>query len=225
MILIIAAMPEELEEILKLTDSYTEKIIDDVRLIEAKLANKDVLISLSGIGKTNAAFTTAIIAKSYPVEFIVNIGTAGGLLSNQEIGDIVISNVTKTHDLDIGELSHLDPRFIHYADKKAITLVQEILEASNQRFEIGEIISGDQFVVYGSPAYNRIVEKFPKAICVEMEANAVASVATRLKIPFVVIRSISDIPNKSGNELEFEEFLPIAAKNSAVICKEFVSKY
>ena len=58
-----------------------------------------------------------------------------------------------------------------------------------------------------------------------MEASAIATVASRLNIPFVIIRSISDLPLKPGNELEFKKYFKIACKNSAKLCKRFVEVF
>ena len=45
-----------------------------------------------------------------------------------------------------------------------------------------------------------------KALCVEMEGASVAQVCYLCKIPFLVLRSISDVPN-NNNVITYEEFL------------------
>ena len=57
------------------------------------------------------------------------------------------------------------------------------------------------------------------ATCVEMEGAAIAQVCALNKIPFIVIRSISDIPN-GKNEIDFNEYLELASKN----CAKFISE-
>ena len=52
-----------------------------------------------------------------------------------------------------------------------------------------------------------------------MEGSAIAQVCTLNKVPFVVIRSISDIPN-GKNEIDFNEYLKLASKN----CANFISQ-
>ena len=64
----------------------------------------------------------------------------------------------------------------------------------------------------------KIREKF-NCDCVEMEGAAVAQVCYLNKIPFIVIRSISDIPN-GKNEIDFNEYLELASKN----CAEFIKQ-
>ena len=55
--------------------------------------------------------------------------------------------------------------------------------------------------------------------CIEMEGAAVAQVCYLNKIPFIVIRSISDIPN-GENEIDFKKYLELASKNCAKIIEK-----
>ena len=55
-----------------------------------------------------------------------------------------------------------------------------------------------------------------------MEGTSIAQTADALKTPLIIIRSISDVTVEEGNEISFEEFLPVAAKNSAEFCKKFI---
>ena len=43
-------------------------------------------------------------------------------------------------------------------------------------------------------------------------------------VPFVIIRSISDKAD-GGADLSYEEFLPLAAKNSSTLVEEFIKAY
>ena len=65
----------------------------------------------------------------------------------------------------------------------------------------------------------KIRTKF-NADCVEMEGAAIAQVCYLSKIPFLIIRSISDKPN-GKNEITFDEFLKKASKRCAYIIEKF----
>lgn len=54
-----------------------------------------------------------------------------------------------------------------------------------------------------------------------MEGAAIAQVCYLDKIPFIVIRSISDSPN-GKNEIDFNEFIELASQRCAEIIKEFL---
>lgn len=57
----------------------------------------------------------------------------------------------------------------------------------------------------------------------EMEAAAIAQVCYQFKVPFVIIRALSDIAGKKS-EVSFEKFLPIAAKNSSALIEEMLKR-
>ena len=67
---------------------------------------------------------------------------------------------------------------------------------------------------------DKIYAKF-NADCVEMEGAAIAQVCYLDKIPFIIIRSISDSPN-GKNAIVFDEFVKLAAKRCADILLEFL---
>ena len=70
----------------------------------------------------------------------------------------------------------------------------------------------------------RIKENFGNVSAVEMEGAAMAQTAYLNKIPYVVLRAISDKADGSA-DLSYEEFLPIAAKNASSMVEEFVKLY
>ena len=56
----------------------------------------------------------------------------------------------------------------------------------------------------------KINKKF-NALCVEMEGASIAQVCFLSHVPFLVIRSISDVPN-NDNVVTYEEFLSSSCK-------------
>ena len=56
----------------------------------------------------------------------------------------------------------------------------------------------------------KINDKFD-ALCVEMEGASIAQVCYLSHVPFMVIRSISDVPN-NDNVVTYEEFLSSSCK-------------
>ena len=66
---------------------------------------------------------------------------------------------------------------------------------------------------------DKIRSKF-NADCVEMEGAAIAQVCYLDKIPFIVIKSISDTPN-GNNAIVFDEFVKLASKR----CSEILAKF
>lgn len=65
----------------------------------------------------------------------------------------------------------------------------------------------------------KIQEEF-NSDCIEMEGAAIAQVCFLNKLPFVIIRSISDAPN-GNNQIDFNKYLEIASSNCIAIIKQF----
>lgn len=87
------------------------------------------------------------------------------------------------------------------------------IDANNEyNIIIGTIATGDIFCTE-KWMKEKIRGKF-EADCVEMEGAAIAQVCTLNKIPFVVIRSISDKPN-GENAMDFNKFINMASKRCA----------
>ena len=86
-------------------------------------------------------------------------------------------------------------------------------------YKIGVIASGDIFCTDITMS-NKINKKF-NALAVEMEGASVAQVCFLSHIPFLIIRSISDIPS-GNNTLTYEEFLDRSSKKVAYMMNEIL---
>ena len=70
--------------------------------------------------------------------------------------------------------------------------------------------------------YNKIAKKF-NALCVEMEGASIAQVCYLSHVPFLVLRSISDIPN-NNNTITYERFLKDSSDKIALALNELLLK-
>ncbi len=217
MIAIIGAMQPEVDEILKLCQNVEEKTIHGIRFYTALCSSTEVVIALSGVAKVAAAMTTTCLLENFNVTGIINIGTAGGLLKDQEVLDVVVSTEVAHHDIDItpfGIKREFGGRFSYKADPTFVEVIANLVQTQDVRVWIGPMVSGDQFICRPQQV-SEILEHFPTANCVEMEAASIAQVCEHYQVPFVVIRSLSDIAVRDDNHLSFEEYLSVAAKRSA----------
>lgn len=227
---IIGAMEEEVE-ILKSEMEILDTIeVAGMTFYQGKLYDKDVVLVRSGVGKVNMAACTQILVDKFNVSALVNSGVSGTLDPELNQGDIVISTEAVQHDFDttpvggaIGEISRLGITFFE-ADDHLIEVANQVANnLSTVTIKEGVVASGDQFVAGGEVAA-RIKDNFGEVSAVEMEGASMAHVAYLNEVPFVIIRSISDKAD-GGADLSYEEFLPIAAKNSSDFVLEFVKLY
>lgn len=216
---IIFAMQEELIELKNYLHINKEKKIYDLIFYEATLNNQNIILTESGIGKTNAARTTQILIDYYKPEAIFNIGVAGGIAKNLKVGDIIISTSLVQHDFDITAFDHPKGYIPNIGntipiDNKLLNTTKTILDTNNISYKEGVIASGDIFCTKESMA-TKINTQF-NALCVEMEGASIAQTAYLSKTPCLVIRSISDCPD-NNNKVTYEEFLETSSKKVAQI--------
>lgn len=218
-IAIIFAMQEELIELKKYLHINNEKKIYDLIFYEATLNNQNIILTESGIGKTNAARTTQILIDYYKPEAIFNIGVAGGIAKNLKVGDIIISTSLVQHDFDITAFDHPKGYIPNIGnnipiDNKLLNTTKTIFDTNNISYKEGLIASGDIFCTKESMA-TKINTQF-NALCVEMEGASIAQTAYLSKTPCLVIRSISDCPD-NNNKVTYEEFLETSSNKVAQI--------
>lgn len=213
---IIAAMSEEIASIKKLMVDVSVKNIYELEFTIGTIHSKNVVLVKCGVGKVNAARTTQILIDNFDLEYVINVGTAGGLNEKIEIGDVVIAEKLVQHDFDITAGGHekgyiSDTGTYFYSDEELVNKSKKIIENMNENFKAitGLIATGDIFV-QEIKVKDRIKEEFD-ADCTEMEGAAIAQVCYLDKIPFIVIRSISDKPN-GNNSVDFEKFLELACE-------------
>ncbi len=217
MIAVIGAMQQEVDELLKLCENVDMRMIHGTTFYTGRLSKTDIVVALSGVAKVAAAMTTTCLFENFDIHGVINIGTAGGLRSEQEVLDVVVSSEVAHHDVDItafGIKRGFGERFSYKAHPAFVDVIAKMIIGKEHRVWIGPMVSGDQFI-HRQDQVERILSDFASANCVEMEAAAIAQVCEHYKIPFVVIRSLSDITVKDDNHLSFEEYLSVAAKRSA----------
>lgn len=188
----------------------------------------NIVLLQSGIGKVNAGIGAAVLIDNFSPDFVINTGCAGGFISDLKVGDIVISKEAIHHDFDCtvfgykhGQVPGMPPSFI--ADSKLIELAdRSIHKLTDLTTKCGTIVTGDQFM-NNAEATKRIKDLIPEADAVEMEGAAIAQACHRFEVPFVVIRSISDIAGQE-NAIQYEEFVETAAVNSGNMVMEMIQE-
>lgn len=215
---IICAMEEELKELLAKLEDRTEKTIGGIDFYEGKLAKKPVVLVRSGIGKVQAGVTTALLIVEFGATAVINSGSAGGIGTGLHVGDVVFSTGAAYHDADATAFGYKPGQLpqqpqIYPADQ---ALLAELTKAATQAklaTKEGLIVTGDQFVA-SKEKIQAIKEIYPAALCCEMEGGAIAQVAYQFKVPFVIVRAMSDVGDEEAGQT-FDEFIIEAGKRSA----------
>ena len=222
---IIFAMREELDETKKMFKDSIVHSIYDLKIYECKNEKVTCFLVESGMGKVNAARSAQILIDSMNVDYVLNVGVAGSISRDINKCDIVIGNKLIQHDFDVTSLNFEKgtiPNVGKYinCDKKLIEIAKTI--EIGTKVEIGVIASGDIFIS-DEKMGEKINKKFD-ALCVEMEGAAIAQVCYLCKVPFLVVRAISDSPYEKDNNIAFEDFLKISSDMAARFIVQFLNK-
>ncbi|WP_078413853.1 5'-methylthioadenosine/S-adenosylhomocysteine nucleosidase [Priestia abyssalis] len=225
---IIGAMEEEVTILREKLDNRKETIVAGCEYSEGTVSGVEVILLKSGIGKVNAALSTAILLEKFQPDYVINTGSAGGYNPALNVGDVVISTEVRHHDVDVtafgyeyGQVPGMPASFEAATD--LINIAEESAkEITDVQVVKGLIVTGDSFM--NDPVRVEFVRgKFTDLQAVEMEAAAVAQVCHQFDKPFVIIRALSDIAGKESN-VSFEQFLETAAINSTNLVLRIVEK-
>lgn len=220
---IIGAMQLEVETLLGVMENKTARERAGSVFYEGELEGLPVVIVQCGVGKVNAALCAQILCDCFDVTHLVNTGIAGSLCADLDIGDLVVSRDAMYHDFDCvhfgyeyGKVPGMDT-VAFPADEGLMKLAYAAAEAVHPgHVRIGRVASGDQFV-----AEKELKEKIiavTGGLCTEMEGTAIAQTACRNKLPFVILRAISDKADDSA-EMDYPTFERIAAHRCAQVTR------
>lgn len=212
-------MDEEIAYLKNNMDVDYEETIANCLFIKGQLQGKVIVLLKSGIGKVNAALATSILMERFNPDLVINTGSAGGLDTELEIGDVVIANEVVHHDVDVtafnyqyGQVPGMPASYTAASTLMAV-IERMIKEHKQVNCKQGIIATGDSFMT--NPERVALVkERIPNVMAVEMEAAAIAQVCYQYDKPFAIIRSLSDIAGKQSS-ISFDAYLKQAARHAA----------
>lgn len=212
---IIGAMPSELADIRNTLNNAEIKHISGFDFYVNEYNGNKIVNACCGIAKVNAALCTQVLIDNFSPDCIINTGVAGGMNSDVEVCDVVISTDVLPHDLDPHFLADYPPYCaVFKSDERLIEAAEKVCGEFGINSFRGRIVSGEAFIS-DSKVKASIQERFnPHAV--DMETAAVGHACYLNKMPFVSVRCISDNADDEG-AMSFDEFEKIAAKRVADI--------
>lgn len=224
---IIGAMEEEVNQLKEQMQDV--KVVSKATLdfYEGQLAGKSVVVVRSGIGKVNAAICTQMLVDMFEVDCVLNTGIAGSLDAGIDIGDIVLSTDAVQHDMDavafgyeVGVIPRMETSYF-VADETLRKLAKQVCEQVNPEIAVheGRIVTGDQFIA-DKQKKEWLIQNF-SGMCTEMEGAAIAHTAYNNRIPFLIIRAISDKADNSA-EMDYPTFERMAIAHTVKLVHAMV---
>lgn len=218
---IIGAMESEVQNLIARMDGVTYREKAGRRFAVGTLSGKEVVVVQSGIGKVAAAITAQMLIDVFGVDALLNTGMAGGLDPRLAVKDLVIATAALQHDFDITAFGHARGFLYGEDDTKPTLFVADAalcakareaaaaaLTAGSKAID-GVIASGDIFV--DDSALKAQLRDGFGAAAAEMEGAAIAQTAVANGVPFVILRTISDLAEHQAN-VSFDELEQYAGK-------------
>lgn len=247
-IALLSAMREELGEIEK--NIYHKKLFKygDLEIIRGKYKPENNIhyeinlsIAWSGWGKVSSARAATRLISFYslenPLDLLIFTGLAGSARNDINQWDIVFGEELIQHDMDATPIfnKYVIPSLALSRLKGPEFLINNLIkdlklqkEKNRSLLKFGKVIkgliaSGDRFI-----SDNNDLDSLRNAIkdlsAVEMEGAAVAQVAEQEKIPWIVLRVISDSANDQAPEA-FQDFVKEYQKKSWELIKIIVESF
>lgn len=216
-IVVIGAMEKEIEFLLTKIGSYETIKYSRYTFFEGNLFGNDLIVTACGIGKVASGLLISALVNHYKnIDLIINVGVSGGLLDKVNIGEVVVANALKYADADVtifnyqyGQIPNCPVSFPTIHDKIAKLNL-------NINYKIGSIISGDQFY-HKFDEVNMLINTYfqnDNVLCIDMESAALAHSAWFYNVDYLAIRAISDVIGSKLQDVEYEDNLELACKNS-----------
>jgi adenosylhomocysteine nucleosidase len=236
MIGIIGAMEDEVALLRSAMGNCRTETIGVFEYVIGKLEGKDAVLLRCGIGKVNAAVGCALMIDRFKPSLVINTGSAGGIDPALTFGDVIIARGLLYHDVDVTAFNYQPGQIpgqpqIFPVPENLIDLAERSMDELKAERALPETIghvrgligSGDVFM-HQAERIEAVRALFPGMKAVEMESAAIAHVCSLFTVPAVIIRALSDIAG-ADSPVTSEEFLPVAAKNSAELVRRIINNY
>jgi adenosylhomocysteine nucleosidase len=243
--LILGALPQETELVERALTGRRPGRIGRFPYVEGRIAGRRTVVGVTGIGKTCASMMTTLFSTHFRPREVIMTGTASRINAQVRNGDVIVGEVTCNHDFgSLGEgyameyfgaegpLGDSMP-IIYPADRVLLAIAKRAIrdhvpETADQhtpsyvpRVRVGRITSGDQFGINAERIAAIRRQLAPDLM--EMESGSVAQVCWYLGIPFLCIRSGSNLTQNSPDN-DYRKLSPFASRQAALFTVSLVAE-
>ena len=157
---------------------------------------KRISVQGSGMGIPSLSIYVYELLNFYDVKTVMRIGSCGGMQSTLSLGDVILA-MTASTDSAINRQVFGGIDFAPAADWQLLRTAFQLSEDRNLSVQVGAIMSGDRFYT-DDPDYLAEVIRHG-VLAVEMEANALYTLAAKFKARALTLLTVSDMLDGSGD--------------------------
>lgn len=243
---LICALPQERAHLFAALTAAAHQKMAGAEFDVGELDGHPVVLARAGMGKVNAALVATLLADRFGCRAIAFSGVAGGLDPNLQIGDVVIADRTIQHDAGViedaalqtyqaGHVPFINPttEFGYAADPALLGRVRGHLDGFTlaplsrnagggdrpPRIAYGTVLTGDQYL-HCALTRDRLHADLG-GHAVEMEGAAVSQVCESFGIPWLIVRSLSDLAG-AQSRFDFTAFVDEVSAQSAAILRHLL---
>jgi len=235
-IVILGAVPQEITIFTDAMGKPPKSELWGIPYYRGKIAGKDVVVAITGIGKTSTGMTSTLFITQFKPKLVLMSGTGARINQSLRTGDVIVATVM--HEHDYGSLTRNDMVYrpfngavngneienafsppaslLAIADKAIATYKGPQVTANGSTYNVtarrGVVSSSDLFGVT-SVRIESLRTKFHTDI-MEMESAPLGHVCEALGVPFLVVRAGSNVAQEAPND-DYLRLGPIAAKEAA----------
>lgn len=147
-----------------------------------------------GWGKISAAASAQYAIDHFDADFLINLGTCGGLDGRIETGDILLVEQTLVYDIT-EQMGDAQAALDHYTVKLDTSWLKDIPLPPDVRR--GPMLSADRDILRED--LPMLVERY-NASAADWESGAIAWVAERNRIPCLILRGVTDLVSPTSGE-------------------------
>ncbi|MDD3831126.1 MAG: 5'-methylthioadenosine/S-adenosylhomocysteine nucleosidase [Clostridia bacterium] len=190
MIGFIVALSSEAEAILNHSTIISQStVLTNKSLYRIKIGEVPAVILVCGAGKVYSALATQYIIDHYSVDYIVNIGTCGGVVGEAQLGQVYLIDKCVLYDFDLSEIDTCSPGVVPYFTTAYIPINNPI-EQQFTLFNKSSLATGDRFTQSDDVALY-IKNNFGCSLR-DMEGASIAIVCHVNSTPLIMLKGVSD---------------------------------
>jgi adenosylhomocysteine nucleosidase len=235
-IVILGAVPQEIPVLTDALEKPEKKSLWGIPYWQGKLHGKPVVIAITGIGKTFTGMTTTLFIKEFKPRLVLMTGTGARINQQLRTGDVIVA--THTYEHDYGSLTKDDMVYrpmnspddgkevknefkptaslLVIAQKAMETYEPQTITANGSTYKnsvrYGVVSSSDLFGV-PQVRIDSLRNTF-KTDIMEMESAPLGHVCEALGVPYLIVRSGSNVAQEAPND-DYLRLGPIAAREAA----------